>query len=257
MSFHLYDTDIFVLAGTTTRVHGKSEGVYSKNNLGYTVGDDPAIVTFNRETLAKQINTTLNDWIFVKQCHSDQFKKVSTEDKGRGSYSFEDGIEQVDALYSFDKRLVLSFFHADCVPVLFYDRTTHLIGAIHAGYDGTLSEITKKTLSHVIHNEKVKPENIQVIIGPALSYKNSNMKVDITQRLNDMTVDTTDCYTKLENGHFKIDTRTLNKRMVLECGIPLENIHDYDHDTFEDSSLYYSYERDGQTGRHLSFITQV
>lgn len=257
MSFHLYNTDIFVIAGTTTRVHGKSEGVFSNNNLGYTVGEDPEIVTFNRETLAKQINTNLTDWVFVKQCHSDQFKKVTSQDKGKGAYSFEDGIDQVDALYTFDKNLVLAFFHADCVPVLFYDRTTQLIGAIHAGYDGTLSEITKKTLSHIIQNEKVKPDNIQVIIGPALSFKNSNMKADITQKLNDMTVDTSDCFMKLENGHFKLDTRTLNIRMCLDCGIPLDNILNYDHDTYEESNLYYSYERDGQTGRHLSFIMQV
>lgn len=247
-----YPTPNHFVAFTTDRQGGYSQGVFESNNLSYTVNDDPLNVKNNREKLAHEIGLPLSRWVFARQCHSDQIKKVDHSNAGQGAYSHEDGIEEVDALYTFDADLVLSFFHADCVPVLLLDETTHLIGAIHAGWQGTLKEITKKSIQTILDNEAVDPANIKVYMGPALSYESSEIKRDdIDQELTESD------YITIKDDHVKIDTVGLNIKQCLEVGIPKENIMTVNHDTYSSPLQYFSFQRDQQTGRHLSGIVRL
>lgn len=236
-----------IIGASTTKSHG---------NLSYTVGEEAQQVLQSRIALADEVGIDLSHWVFARQCHSSNFKKVSLADKTRGVYSHEDGIEDVDALYTFDKELVLAFFHADCVPILFADPTRHLIGAIHAGWQGTLSEIVKKTLHHCISEENINPQNLKVFVGPCLDKHSAQIKGDIQPYLVNSTFDKTPFIIDNKTS-YSIDTRGLTLKMLDDLGVLKENILNLDEDTCLLDDKYYSAQRDGLvSGRHLTFIFQ-
>ena len=241
------------IAFTSPRSGGVSQGPYSTNNMSHIVGDTPLCVSHNREKLSKEINLPLTKWVMVAQCHSDNIVKVSHQDRGKGAFNFEDGIPNADALYTFDENLMLGFMHADCVPVLIYDETTNLIAAIHAGWQGTLKKITKKSITHILNNEAIDPKNLQVIIGPCLSFDSCELNpslVDIPYELNEnIQLD--------QNNNLKLNVAQMNINQCLACGIPLENINRQDHDTFSNPKDFFSFQRDNQTGRHISAIARL
>lgn len=238
------------IALTSTRYGGVSQGPYKSNNMSHIVNDRPLSVSHNREQLAKEAFIPLAQWVFVKQCHSDKIKKVTQKDGGKGAFSFEGGIPNVDALYTFDSNLMLAFMHADCVPVLIYDETTNLIAAIHAGWQGTLQEITRKSVQFILDNEDVDPKNLKVIIGPCLSFDSCQLdpkSVPYPYELNEnIQLD--------ESNMLKLDVAQMNINQCLDCGIPQVNITRYDKDTFSNPNDFFSFQRDGTTGRHITAI---
>ena len=59
-----------IVAGTTTRQGGYSQGSYAGLNLGLNVGDDPQKVLANRQLLAETLHTQLDCMISPLQTHS-------------------------------------------------------------------------------------------------------------------------------------------------------------------------------------------
>lgn len=251
MNLIKFEPSANVFGYTTT----KSSDAYSDNNLSFTVGDDYHHVIKNREHIAAQIGIPLERWVFARQAHTDKIAKVTLDDAGRGARNHEDGIEDVDGLYTFEKNLVLAFFHADCVPILLADPKSHMIAAIHSGWQGTLSEITTKALYQIIEKENLDPQHIKVYVGPCLSFENSKIDEDIEPYLQGSTFDKSDYITQMD-GHYQIDTRGLTLKMLLDSGIQQKNIQNLQEDTFELDDKYFSFQRENKTGRHLTFIYQ-
>lgn len=247
MSYIKYQPSPNVIGGTTTKNQG---------NLSFTVGDDPQEVLLRRQALAKELNIDLSRFVFARQQHTDKIQKVTFQDAGKGAFSHEEGIPLVDGLYTFDEHLVLAFFHADCVPILLHDPISGLIGAIHSGWQGTLSEITRKALDQIKSEENVQLDNLQVYVGPCLSFENSAVNDNINNYLKDSTFDKTP-YIKKDGDSYSIDTRGLTLKMLHDAGINKENIINLQEDTFDRKDLYFSFQREHQTGRHLSFIYKI
>src|SRR5690606_41002332 len=96
----------------------------------------------NRRKLADFLGFTLTDFVCANQTHSANIYRVEAGDKGRGSTETGHAVADTDALYTFEPNLVLSTFAADCVPVLLYNETKGLIGAVHSSCQDTDSEVT-------------------------------------------------------------------------------------------------------------------
>ena len=126
-----------IVAGTTLRDAQAKED----NNMALHVGGNLTDVIANRQRLSEDLGISLNQWVFTQQTHSDHMHEVTKADAGKGSLLYVDGIADCDALYTKESHIALGVFHADCVPVLLYDPFTHLIAAIHSGWQGTVKEI--------------------------------------------------------------------------------------------------------------------
>ena len=113
-------------------------------NMGLHACESTNAVIENRKTFANDFNIDPNQCVFAKQTHSDHLVKVTKDDCGKGVFDYESAIDDTDALYTKDKGVCLGVFHADCVPVLMADPITGLVCAIHAGWQGTVKEITRK-----------------------------------------------------------------------------------------------------------------
>lgn len=233
--------------GFTYRFDGFCDLNFS-NNMALHLGDS-ACALKNRKQLASNLGFELSDFVFANQQHTANYYRVEQADKSRGSIDHADAIDNVDALYTFEKGIVLATFYADCTPVYFYSKKHHLIGVIHAGWQGSAKEITKKTLEHIINDYKIDPADITVHIGPAISQKHYEVTSEFVEQFSDYPTS----FTHLD-GKIYFDNRLVNK---IQCQkLQINDIIISKECTHEESDKFFSYRRDGNTGRMLAFIYQ-
>ncbi len=208
----------------------------------------------NRMIVSDDWKIPLDHFVFAQQTHSDHFYKVTKLDCGKGTRIYEEGINDCDALYTKESNIALGVFHADCVPILLYDPITHLIAAIHSGWQGTVKEITKKLVTHLIQEEGVNPKNLEAYIGPAIAYQSFEVGMDVVKQVQAMSFDTSPYITYKANDKALVDNKMLNVQMLKNLGVPNENITIDKNDTFMPNASFFSYRRDKHCGRHMSFI---
>ncbi len=249
--FTRYDENINMFFSTIN--DGVSTNEYKSLNLGFHVGDDYDKVVNNRIIYANKINTDLDHMIFCNQTHSDNFKLVTMDDMGRGSFDFNDGIDNCDAIYTFDQNIYLNAYYADCTPVYFYSKVDNLIGIIHAGWQGSVKQITKKTLSHIINNHNISKDNLVVIIGPSISFDNFEVEIDVINQVKKMD-NYTGCIRQNNEVKYNVDVKRLNYLQAKDLGI--NQVHVSDIDTF-DNDLLFSYRKNNKTGRMCATIGRI
>lgn len=249
MNVKRYLTPPAILAGVTLADPSEPEN----GNMAIHVCENTEKIIENRRNLAAFLNCGLDDFVSAYQTHSINFHKVTLADRGRGSISMDDSIRNTDALYTFEPGLLLCCFTADCVPLLLYDETVGLVGAVHSGWEGTVKEIVPKMLEHLISEEHCDPRNLKIILGPAISQDRFEVDHDVFERFKALGyADEFISYNETK-GKYHIDNRLTVKRQCELQEIPPENILVDETCTFNDPDCF-SYRRDKKCGRHLSFI---
>ena len=223
------------LAITTTTALG---------NLAYQV-DNGQGVKKRRKLLADLLNIEEKRFVFVHQHHSDKVQKVTLNDLGKGTDSFEDGVD-VDALYTYEKNVPLCIFHADCVPIFFIDEMTNLVGIIHAGFKGTLIHVAYKSIKKVIEDEKVDINNLKFFIGPYRLPSSFVIDEETRQKIVEAGLQAAIKDNRFDNGLANI--LDLHRLGVKDEQITLSNL-----DTFSDNRFYSAYQKT-PVGRLVSLV---
>ena len=231
------------------RGEGVSEKPYDSLNLAFHVKDKDEQVSQNRKILAKKLNIQLDNFITLKQIHSNNIAVVTEKDKGKGSNDFESAIDNTDAIITQTQNLCLMVLVADCVPVLLYDPETKTIAAIHAGWKGTIKDITYKTVGILKSKFNINPENLIAGMGPAVGpccFKLDNNTAKSFEKYsfsNDIVVK------KTAKGTF-IDLWEANKEQLTEQGVLEKNIEIMDVCTACNVDRFFSYRAENEiTGR--------
>jgi len=149
--------------------------------------------------------------------------------------------------------MLLSTFTADCVPVIFYNESNGLTGVIHSGWQGTVKEITLKVFEQLFAEKQNEPQDLHVILGPALSQDKFEVDEDVYQKFAALGYADDFMYFKAETNKYHIDNQLTVKKQCELAGIPSDNIVIDRTCTFK-SDEGFSYRQDKKTGRHLSFI---
>lgn len=214
-------------------------------NVAFQVSNNNQQVIDNRKQIIKDLNIASKQLIFVHQSHSDRIIKVDKNDLGKGEFNFESGLD-CDALYTTTPNLALGIFHADCVPVFFFAPKHNLIGIIHAGFKGTLKEITYKSISYIIKQEKINPQDLYFYLGPSLSYKYYHLNDEDKNKIIELG------YQKaiIEDG---VDVPLINCLQLHKLGVSNNQIKISNYDTGEDLNLFSAY-RNYPIGRMASII---
>lgn len=241
-----------VQAGTTTRIGGVSKPPYQSFNMAYHTGDLQEDVTHNRQQFATMINMPLNQMVFTYQSHSTILKRVGHLDAGKGSDRFDSGVN-ADALYTTDKGLLLGIFHADCVPVFIYHRQQPLIMIIHAGTPGSLQKITLLAVQQLIKETGVNASDLEAVLGPSLDFAHHPISESRVVELLAMDTSYRAIIKKIGTQYF-LDIPLLNYLQLVDAGLTPQHIHVSNLDTYSNPEQYFSYDRDHQTGRHVSYI---
>jgi YfiH family protein len=244
--------DSRVMSGTTTRIGGVSLPPFHALNLAYHTGDTYQTVKENRQRFANIVNVNESKMVFTYQSHSTILQRVNQTDAGRGIASFESGIP-ADALYTEEKNLLLGVFHADCVPVFLMHRYQPLIAIIHAGTPGSLKKITYQSIRQLIKETGINPHDLLAYLGPSLDFAHHPISEERVKEILMMDQSYQSILKKI-GGQTYLDIPLLNYMQLIDAGLNREQISMTHLDTFSNPNLFFSYDRDKKTGRHVSFI---
>lgn len=149
----------------TTRAGGFSAVPYHSLNLGMHVNDNRQHVVLNREYVAKSLNIDSGCMLFATQVHSGDVTVINKQAIAEGIML---SAPETDATITNLPGICLMVMVADCVPVLLYDPVTKVAAAVHAGWRGTVKQITTNTIRTMISVFGCKAADIIVGIGPSI-----------------------------------------------------------------------------------------
>lgn len=224
-----------ISALTTYRYPGSSLAPYDFNNLGIHVGDNPSNVHTNRLALLQTLKLP-NEPEWLEQTHSTDCVVVEKETN-----------RQADAAITRSPSHVLAIMTADCLPILICNKQGTEIAGIHAGWKGLVNGIIENTLQKMEH----PPTELIAWIGPAICqhcYEVGDDVRDIYLSNYPFAAD----YFQKHGKKWLINLPDLAKKILDQEKIGA--IYQSEACTFENKNHFYSYRRDGQTGRMASLI---
>lgn len=150
----------------TTRFGGVSEGIYSSLNLSMTVGDDPARVSENCRILCAALGIEEGKLVFSRQVHGRTVRPCTSSDT---CPTMADVPYEADGIVTAEHGLALMIFSADCTPILLSDPATGAVGAVHAGWRGTVADIAGEAVRTMAREFGSRPADLHAAIGPCIS----------------------------------------------------------------------------------------
>lgn len=206
-------------AGVTTRDGGASTGPYASLNLSLGVGDDASLVVENRRRLAGTVDLDLDDLVFCHQTHGRDVAIATDADRGRGARSASDAMP-CDAVVTATPDLGLAVMVGDCVPLVLYDPVAHVVGAVHAGWRGTVARITEAAVDTMAGLGAV-PGRIIAGIGPAITAGRYQVGADVVDAARACFGDEDDGIVRPDGtGRWTFDLWAANRRILVEAGVP-------------------------------------
>jgi len=214
----------------TKRTGGVSHGAFASLNLGTHVGDELADVLANREIISSKVGPTQ----YMNQVHGDRIALIE---------EVTDEVPTSDALVTGIPGITLAVMVADCIPLLLKSKES--VAAVHVGRRGLVNEITRKTLSVM---REMGASQITAIIGPAICGSCYEVSEDVYQE-----VVSAHPFARSQTpaGTLALDLPAALRSVLSDEGIPILNKFEC---TFE-SEDYFSYRRDGVTGRQAGLIS--
>ncbi len=210
-----------VISAFSTRNDGVSSGCFTSMNLSFSRGDRKENVLKNYELFFKLLDLPLENAVLSDQTHTSNILKVTNNHRGMGLY-IKRSYRDIDGLFTNEKNIPLVTFHADCIPIYFYDPKKELIGIVHAGWRGTKSEIVKKMINIFIKHQS-NINDIKVVIGPGICKSCFEVQDDVIKEMNFTFIK--DCYIYKKNvDRYYLDLKEINKRILLNLGINEDNI---------------------------------
>jgi len=228
--------------GFLTRQGGVSPSPYHALNLGNTNGDPPENVSKNRDLIATAFGFDLSRLVQLRQMHQDRILIL------KKSPDLLPADLRYDAVITDCPNRVLSIKTADCIPIFIVDRAKMIIAAVHAGREGTARHITRKVLKQMRFEFGSVPQDLLIALGPAIGPRCYEIEERVFQQ------EWAPFSTPAGAGKWRVDLFRINIAQMREEGIGEEQIWHIDLCTHCHSDLFFSYRREGQTGRQLSFI---
>jgi YfiH family protein len=131
---------------------------------------------------------------------------------------------------------------ADCLPIIFYDQTKHVLAVAHAGWQGTLKGIGPTTIQAMQTHFGCNPENIKIFFGPCAQVGSYEVGPDFIDKLADCPFK--DDVIIKKNGSTYFNLPLYNQILLEQAGVRREAFRlDYNICTISDPS-FCSYRRD-------------
>ncbi len=221
----------------TLRSGGKSEGKYNSFNLATHVNDEINTVDLNRDLLNQYLPGAP---YWLNQTHSVDVLKLPSQTLNG------------DASYTIDKNTVCVVQTADCLPLLVTNIDGTIVAAIHAGWRGLLNGVIENTIEKM----NISPNELLVWLGPAISQKHFEVGFDVKNSFCQKHIEAEKAFHLISEQKWLADIYALAKIRLNLCGVKQiygGSVSD-DYCTFANEVNYFSYRRDGITGRMASLI---
>ncbi len=227
-----------VQARVTARYGGVSLAPYASFNLGDHVEDDPVAVAANRSELRTLLPA---EPVWLKQVH------------GRGIVTADEtvGAPEADGSISRKPGVICAVLTADCLPVLFCDRSGTVVAAAHAGWRGLADGV----LEAAVQSMAVEPGEILAWLGPAIGPQAFEVGEEVRQIF--MAHDPIAALAFVPSsstgaGKWLADIYLLARQRLARAGV--RQVSGGGLCTYRDAARFFSYRRDGITGRMASLV---
>lgn len=218
---------------STTRQGGESAAPYDSLNLGLHVGDDAQAVTANRKRLLAHLP---KEPMWLNQVHGVEVCQ---------QYA---GVCDADASVSTQANDVCVVMTADCLPVLFCDAAGTQVAAAHAGWRGLADGVLEQTLAHF-----ESPQSVMAWLGPAIGPDAFEVGQEVKDQFCAWHADCEACFkASTQPGKWLADLYALARLRLKQAGVT--QVYGGEFCTFSDEARFFSYRRDGVTGRMASCI---
>ena len=225
-----------VRAVSTTRRGGASQGAYDALNLSASVGDDTAIVSENRRLLVDAAGLPESPrWL--EQVHGNTAITASEHDH----------VQRADACVTDRPGQVCAVLTADCLPLLLCNETGTQVAAIHAGWRGLAAGVVESALETF-----ARPEEAMAWIGPGISATTYTVGPEVRDAFISSDANAASAFKSGDDGRWLADLPQLARRRLRRNGVT--RVYTSGLCTFGDPVNFFSYRRDGVTGRMATLI---
>ncbi|MBU0689672.1 MAG: peptidoglycan editing factor PgeF [Gammaproteobacteria bacterium] len=225
-----------VRALQTTRTGGVSGAPYDSMNLGLHVGDDPLRVNHNRQSLSALLPT---EPVWLEQIHGTE---VANADAAACRVV-------ADASIARHRGSVCVVMTADCLPVLLCDEDGTVVGAAHAGWRGLCDGVIEATVKEM----GVAPHKLMAWLGPAIGQAAFEVGEEVREAFISQHAQAKEAFiARGQQGKYHADIYLLARQRLHALGV--DRVYGGDYCTYHQEVAFFSYRRDGVTGRMGTFI---
>lgn len=222
----------------TTRCGGVSRGAFASLNLGDHVGDDPTAVAANRDILRRQVAgqpAWLNQVHGTRVVDAAEFVGVAIPPEADASFARRPGAACV-------------VMTADCLPVLFSNTAGTVVAAAHAGWRGLQAGVLETTVAAM----GVPGCDVMAWLGPAIGPRAFEVGSDVRDAFMADAPEAVEAFKPAAQGKWLADIYLLARQRLSRQGVT--RMFGGDFCTVTEKERFFSYRRDGQTGRMASLI---
>lgn len=240
-----YDFGPAVRAFSTTRSGMEGTGQYAGFNLLHRGQPAPPHVRRNRERLCARLGIGEERLVIPQQTHGTRVAVVA------------DGSEDLaatDGLLTATPGLCIAVSTADCVPLLLADPRQRAVGAVHAGWRGTLGRIAAGAIARMEEAFGTRPADVEVVIGPSISPEAFEVGPEVYEAFRAAAFPM-ERISRQINGRWHIDLWAANALTLAGAGVSPHRIRPTRICTYAHSDTFFSARRLGlEAGRTLNGI---
>lgn len=224
----------------STRKGGCSQSPYASLNLGLHVGDDPQMVKANRQLIEQQLSLPAKP-AWLEQTHSTDVVEADNTQ-----------VINADGSYTQSKQQVCVVMTADCLPVLLCDESGTEVAAVHAGWRGLCDGIIETAVAKFTH----KPNELVAYLGPAIGPTAFEVGPEVKAQFEAKHSQSAQFFSAHTNAQgeqkYMADIQGLAEFRLALSGV--SHVYRDKRCTVAEQQSFFSYRRDGITGRMASFI---
>lgn len=217
----------------TNRIGGSSRPPYESNNLARHVGEESASVDKNRRFLDALVGPTQ----YMNQAHGDNVVLVD---------ALTSHEPNSDAMVTAEMGIALAVLVADCIPLLLWDEVEDVIAVAHVGRKGLLNGVALETIKVM---STLGAQRIHAMLGPSICGNCYEVGGDIYDEV-------VDAYPRARSltakGTLALDLPSALSFELTRAGIEISR----SPICTAENSNFFSYRRDGKTGRQAGLIWQ-
>ena len=225
-----------IRAASTLRVGGVSSGPFASLNLGMHVGDDPECVRENRRILAEDLALpSAPNWL--NQVHGNRCIEAGFTDA-----------PEADASWTDRPGIVCAVMTADCLPILMCKRDGSAVAAVHAGWKGLANGVIDSAIA------TLNTPEILAWLGPAIGPDAFEVGAEVRDIFVDLDSTLNEAFRAQPGDRYLADIYRIGRATLTRLGVSPDNIFGGGWCTHGQAAEFFSYRRDGVTGRMASLI---
>ena len=226
-----------VHALTTTRSGGVSVAPYDSMNPAAHVGDSSTAVQANRARLADQLELPAAP-LWLQQVHGTRVVDAAAAG----------ALPEADGAWCERPNVVCAVLTADCLPLLLSDRDGRCVAALHAGWRGLAAGV----IEHAVAALPVAADTLLAWLGPAIGPAAYVVGDEVRSSFLAVDAQAAEAFSAHRDGGWHADLYRLARQRLAACGV--DAVYGGTHCTFLEAERFFSFRRDGVTGRMATLI---